>query len=222
MPVPGIAYFGRNNEQNNSKPIRAGESIRMRIELNRRVTAADNNGDPLKVFLEYQRVVIDPGGFPTTAAISDGYFRQNSPQDFPPKQIEIPVNSSRGVSGAIVVRQQPTQNNTPIAFPDDLLITAYIDDLFTGPRRSHLVTVIAGNVRADDNVRVAADLLMLEFSGTSTDGVMQEALDAAVGAAQNAAGTDRIINWSLLRATGRRGGFAGFNDLTVAIEAQIE
>ena len=56
------------------------------------------------------------------------------------------------------------------------------------------------------------------FQGTSKAGNLQKALDAAIQAAQRA---DRLVTWTLKKVAGRRGGVAGFRDVTVTIGARI-
>jgi hypothetical protein len=60
------------------------------------------------------------------------------------------------------------------------------------------------------------------FKGTSNSGNVQKALDLAIRAAEDSAtGADRLITWTLKDVSGRRGGIAGFNEVTVAIGAKI-
>jgi hypothetical protein len=60
------------------------------------------------------------------------------------------------------------------------------------------------------------------FKGTAKNGNLQKALDLAIQAAQKAApGADRLILWTLTQVSGRRGGIAGFKDLTVTIKARF-
>jgi len=60
------------------------------------------------------------------------------------------------------------------------------------------------------------------FKGTSKTGNLQKALDAAIQAAQqSASGADRLVSWTVKKVAGRRGGIAGFRDLTVTIGARI-
>jgi hypothetical protein len=60
------------------------------------------------------------------------------------------------------------------------------------------------------------------FRGTSAKGDFQEALGLAIQAAQQSApGADRMVEWTFAGASGRHGGIAGFNELTVAILAKI-
>ena len=60
------------------------------------------------------------------------------------------------------------------------------------------------------------------FQGTSKAGNVQKALDAAIQAAQDStSGADRLVNWTLKKVAGRRGGIAGFKDVTVTIAARI-
>jgi hypothetical protein len=54
------------------------------------------------------------------------------------------------------------------------------------------------------------------------EGQPQEALDAAIQAALDSAkGADRMVTWSLKKVSGREGGIAGFNEVTVMIEGTI-
>jgi hypothetical protein len=60
------------------------------------------------------------------------------------------------------------------------------------------------------------------YEGTSKKGDVDEALDLAIKAAQNSApGTDRQVTWTLKEVAGREGGLAGFNEVTVTIDARI-
>jgi len=60
------------------------------------------------------------------------------------------------------------------------------------------------------------------FKGTSKAGNLQKALDAAIQAAQqSASGADPLVSWTVKKVAGRRGGIAGFRDLTVTIGARI-
>lgn len=64
------------------------------------------------------------------------------------------------------------------------------------------------------------------YSGTSVDGKLQEALDAAIAKAELAARygpngstiSDAMFNWQLLSVTGTRGGIQGKTDVTVRIQ----
>jgi hypothetical protein len=59
------------------------------------------------------------------------------------------------------------------------------------------------------------------FQGTSTNQDFQEALDAAIAAAQAAEpGADMITSWRLGTVSGEAGGIAGKRDLTVEIETR--
>jgi hypothetical protein len=58
------------------------------------------------------------------------------------------------------------------------------------------------------------------YTGTSTTGSLQGALDNAIAAAEACAGCcDFLVTWRLVEVDGRRGGFAGFNDVNVTINA---
>jgi hypothetical protein len=60
------------------------------------------------------------------------------------------------------------------------------------------------------------------FKGTSKNGNVQKALDLAVQAAQQAApGADRMIEWTLKKVSGRRGGITGLKEATVVIQARV-
>lgn len=60
------------------------------------------------------------------------------------------------------------------------------------------------------------------FKGTAKNGNLQQALDQAIQAAiDSAPGADRMAVWTLKKVSGRRGGIAGFKDVTVAISARI-
>lgn len=61
------------------------------------------------------------------------------------------------------------------------------------------------------------------FEGTSKQGNVQKALDAAVQAAQQAApGADRAVVWTLKSISGRQGGLTGQKEATVAIKAYFQ
>ncbi len=58
------------------------------------------------------------------------------------------------------------------------------------------------------------------YTGTSTSGSFQGALDAAIAKAETCAGCcDMLVTWSFVAADGREGGFAGFNEVNVTIKA---
>lgn len=59
------------------------------------------------------------------------------------------------------------------------------------------------------------------FTGTSKNGNFQEALDAAIAAAQAAEpGADMITNWRLGTVSGEAGGIAGKREITVEVETR--
>jgi hypothetical protein len=61
-----------------------------------------------------------------------------------------------------------------------------------------------------------------EFVGISKKGDVEEALKKAIHAAQGSVRhPDAMVDWSLKRVTGRAGGIAGFDEVTVAIEAVV-
>lgn len=63
---------------------------------------------------------------------------------------------------------------------------------------------------------------MAEFEGTSGNGKFQDALqDAVQEALKNIIHTDPMVSFTVKKITGRRGGIAGFNELTVVIEAEL-
>jgi len=58
------------------------------------------------------------------------------------------------------------------------------------------------------------------FSGVSRQGDLNDALGDAVRKAEASAaerGADILIEWELVKVRGRRGGFAGFNEIQVTI-----
>lgn len=61
---------------------------------------------------------------------------------------------------------------------------------------------------------------MARFSGTADNGDINVALALAIKAAKEGLGSE-IVTWVLLVAFGASGGFAGQNDITVEIEAQV-
>ncbi len=60
-----------------------------------------------------------------------------------------------------------------------------------------------------------------QYTGTSKKGNLQEALRLAIRAVELPPGADRMVEWTLKEVSGRQGGFAGFNEVTVAIEARV-
>src|SRR5262249_43470139 len=103
MSLPTIKYFGRRTPANNGRPEEPNSGFRLRIDLSRPVNAQDNNGQPLKVLIEYQRLerapmaffmrvqpVLDPG---TTYFTSD-----------PPKILEFPIGHSSMTTPEFKVR----------------------------------------------------------------------------------------------------------------------
>jgi hypothetical protein len=59
------------------------------------------------------------------------------------------------------------------------------------------------------------------YSGTSKKGDIEEALQLAINSAIPQGQADRLVVWSLKEITGRSGGIAGFNEVTVTIEATL-
>lgn len=60
------------------------------------------------------------------------------------------------------------------------------------------------------------------FQGTSATGDMPEALKKAVAAAERSVRhPDAMVEWTLKSVAGRSGGIAGFNQITVTIEAKV-
>lgn len=60
------------------------------------------------------------------------------------------------------------------------------------------------------------------FQGISKKGDVEEALHKAISAAQGSVRhPDAMVEWTLKRIMGRSGGFAGFNEVTVVIEAAV-
>ncbi|MEP0847019.1 MAG: hypothetical protein HRF50_09385 [Phycisphaerae bacterium] len=84
-------------------------------------------------------------------------------------------------------------------------------------------TAVAGPAPTTPPPAIAPDPADVErFVGHSASGDFQEALnDALMQADQYFAniGADILYNYRVLSTTGRRGGFAGFNDLYVTIAA---
>lgn len=61
-----------------------------------------------------------------------------------------------------------------------------------------------------------------EFRGLSKRGDVDEALRNAVAAAERSVRhPDAMVEWTLKRITGRSGGIAGFDEVTVVIEAVV-
>jgi len=63
---------------------------------------------------------------------------------------------------------------------------------------------------------------MPTFEGTSNRGNLQEALDEAIKKAlSSTSAADRMVTYVVTKISGRKGGFAGFNEVTVMIDAKI-
>jgi hypothetical protein len=61
------------------------------------------------------------------------------------------------------------------------------------------------------------------FTGTSRKGDFAEALDRAIASAVRSAGhPDAMARWTLKGASGRSGGIAGFREIRVSIEAEVD
>jgi hypothetical protein len=58
------------------------------------------------------------------------------------------------------------------------------------------------------------------FEGKSTNGNIEDALEAAIAAAKQGLTTDLVV-WQLEKVSGENGGFVGVNDVTVSIHAQV-
>jgi hypothetical protein len=79
-----------------------------------------------------------------------------------------------------------------------------------------------GGARVDHSENEDSMATLKTFQGTSKAGNLQKALDTAIQAAQQSApGADRLVTWTLKKVAGRRGGIAGFRDVTVTIGARI-
>jgi hypothetical protein len=60
---------------------------------------------------------------------------------------------------------------------------------------------------------------MPSFEGTSNKSDLQEALQKAVDKALSSTShTDKMVSYTVKKIAGRKGGVAGFNELTVAID----
>lgn len=60
------------------------------------------------------------------------------------------------------------------------------------------------------------------FEGSSNNGNLQEALEDAIGQAQQSTTiADWLTEWTLKSVAGRRGGIAGLNQVAVTIEAPV-
>ncbi len=61
-----------------------------------------------------------------------------------------------------------------------------------------------------------------EFKGTSKKGDLLEALQEAIAAAQRSVRhPDALVEWKFKGISGRNGGFAGFHEITVVIDALV-
>jgi hypothetical protein len=160
MSLPTIAYFGRNNADNNGSPNAAGFLYRLKVRLNRAVNMNDNNGDPLTLFFEFQRLVRTSGGFfqEVDAIIFDPtnpdewYFALPDPNHpnqivpgFPEKNLPIPLGEAEVISPPFLVRPDAKQSGVSIVFPDYVLCTAYLGDFSDDANvfSSHVLTVIS-------------------------------------------------------------------------------
>jgi hypothetical protein len=60
------------------------------------------------------------------------------------------------------------------------------------------------------------------FKGTSKKGDVDEALRLAIARAERSVRhPDAMVEWTLKSVSGRNGGIAGFNEVTVTIEARV-
>ena len=60
------------------------------------------------------------------------------------------------------------------------------------------------------------------FKGTSKKGDVEEALQNAIAAAEKSVRhPDAMVDWTLKSVSGRNGGIAGFQEVTVTIEARV-
>ena len=60
------------------------------------------------------------------------------------------------------------------------------------------------------------------FKGTSKKGDVEEALQKAIAAAEKSVRhPDAMVEWTLKSVSGRNGGIAGFNEVSVTIEARV-
>ncbi len=63
---------------------------------------------------------------------------------------------------------------------------------------------------------------MPEFEGTSKTSNFEEALEDAVKKARSSTSVaDSMVSYTVKKISGRKGGFAGFNELTVVIDADL-
>jgi hypothetical protein len=84
------------------------------------------------------------------------------------------------------------------------------------------VMAVGGGAKAHSPHNDEAKGAKKTYQGTSKKGDTDEALELATKAAfKDATATDAMVTWTLKEVSGRNGGKAGFNEVTVTIEARI-
>lgn len=72
-------------------------------------------------------------------------------------------------------------------------------------------------------LQITGQSALQNFAGTSSKGSLEEALDRAITSAMSGGNPeaqpppDHMITWQLVSVTGRNGGIAGFDEVTVTI-----
>lgn len=90
-------------------------------------------------------------------------------------------------------------------------------------QESHGDTGSTESIDGEETTKISErGLPKLQFRGSSKTGDVEEALKNAVKAAERSVRhPDAMVEWTLKSITGRNGGFAGFNEVTVIIEARV-
>jgi hypothetical protein len=136
LQEPRVVYFGRKNQDANSKPVKAGtESFNLRLKLDKPFDATTSIG------FNFQRLVWDPGGYVVTKAISDADTTYFVAGNSPSGQISFARGEVEKVIGPIKVQADAEQGGTPVDFPDDILFTATVPG-GSENHISHVVTVV--------------------------------------------------------------------------------
>jgi hypothetical protein len=131
-----VIYFGRRDENANSKPVPTNATFNLRIRLDRAVT------ERTSVALNFQRLVNAGDVQIETRAISDAAETYFTAGGFPPTVSFAPGEREKTI-GPIRVRSNATAGGNRIVFPDDLFLTAFVPgDSNFAHHISHVVTLV--------------------------------------------------------------------------------